>query len=168
MSPLAASTGLLLALTGLSLRAPDGSVVSFDSLRGKVTVVVFTSAVCPIANDYADRFGALYHDYQGKQVRFVHVNSNRNETAAQIRANAEANRLPFPVYQDEANAASDRLGAQVTPTAYVLDEAGQVRYQGAWDDAVNPARVKRAWVREAVEALLTGRPVDRPATKADG
>ena len=168
MNPVAASGALLLALSGFSLRAPDGGVVSFDSLRGAVTVVVFTSAVCPIANDYADRFNSLYRDYQGKGVRFVFVNSNRNETAAEVRANAEGNHLPFPIYRDEGNVAADRFEAQVTPTAYVLDGAGKIRYQGAFDDAVNPPRVKRRWVREAVEALLDGRPVAAPATQADG
>ena len=35
---------------------------------------------------------------------------------------------------------------------------GAVRYLGPIDDAVNPARVKRRWLREAIRSTLAGRP----------
>jgi peroxiredoxin len=146
----------------------EGAEVEFASLRGRVTVVVFVSAVCPMANDYADRFTSLWETYQQTPVRFVFINSNRNESAAEIRANAAGNRFPFPVHRDPSGLAAERFQAEVTPTAYVLDTAGAIRYQGAIDDAANPARVKRSWVREAVEALLAGRTIETTATKPSG
>jgi hypothetical protein len=40
---------------------------------------------------------------------------------------------------------------------------GEVRYLGPIDDAVNPARVKRRYLRDAIRATLAGR---RPAVTA--
>ena len=174
MTLLAAWAGLWLSVAApaqpgnFRLSTLDGTEVEFASLRGSVTVVVFLSAVCPMSNDYADRFTGLFEKLEGEPVRLVFINSNRNESIAEISANAAGNRFPFPIHRDASGIAADRFLAQVTPTAYVVDSTGAIRYRGAFDDAVNPARVKRRWVMEAVEALLAGREVTTAATKPEG
>jgi len=171
---LAAWAGLWLALAApvhpgdFRLSTLEGTEVEFASLRGRVTVVVFISAVCPMANDYADRMTSLHRAFQQAPVRFVFINSNRNESAAEIRANAAGNQFPFPVHRDASGVAADRFLSEVTPTAYVLDSAGAIRYRGAIDDSPNPARVRRSWVREAVEALLAGRAITTTTTEPSG
>ena len=50
----------------------------------------------------------------------------------------------------------------------MIDGAGVVRYHGRIDDAQNPARVRESSLRLAIEALLGGREVATPETKAFG
>ncbi|MBM3811793.1 MAG: redoxin domain-containing protein [Acidimicrobiia bacterium] len=168
MIPLTLALLLAAAPADVTLHTLDGEPRSFTSLRGGITVVVFISAVCPMSNDYADRFSALHREYANSAVRLLFVNSNRTEPVEQIRRNAEGNQFPFPVLRDTNNALADHFQAQVTPTAVVLDNSGAIRYQGAFDAAANPARVKRQWVREAVEALRAGKPVAVTSTKPEG
>ncbi|MEO8026279.1 MAG: redoxin, partial [Bryobacteraceae bacterium] len=50
----------------------------------------------------------------------------------------------------------------------VLDAHGVLRYHGAIDDSTNEARIKRQGLREALDALLAGKPVATPEIKAFG
>ncbi len=138
------------------------------ALEGRPTVVVFISSVCPISNEYIDRMKALYGEFSGRGVGFVFVNSNVNETAREVGEHASAAGFPFPVYRDISNALADRLGASLTPEAFLLDARSKVRYQGPIDDARNPARVKADYLREGIEALLGGKPLPRSSAKATG
>ena len=69
---------------------------------------------------------------------------------------------------DKNNALADRLGARMTPEAFVLDQHGDIRYRGFIDDAKNPARVTHSGLRGALDAVLAGTPVTNPETKSFG
>lgn len=146
----------------------DGKAVPFSSLRGSTTIVIFFATQCPVSNAYNRRMIALYHDYTPKQVNFVFIDANRSEPAAQVRQYARRAGYPFQVYKDENNLVADRFGADVTPETYVIDSAGVLRYHGAIDDSQNEARVRTPGLRLALEALLTGKPVEIPQIKAFG
>ena len=52
---------------------------------------------------------------------------------------------------------------------FVLDKARNVRYAGAIDDSVmDETKAKTPYVKNAVEALLAGKDVEKTATKATG
>jgi hypothetical protein len=137
-------------------------------LKGSVTVVTFVSARCPVSNAYGDRLEAAYKDYAPKGVRFLFVNSNANENESEIAENARTHGFSFPIYHDKLSLAAERFHAQFTPETFVIGTDGQVRYHGAVDDAQNPARVVRHSLREALDAVLAGKPVAVPETKAFG
>jgi peroxiredoxin len=150
-----------------TLRDGAGSPVSFSSLRGPVTVVTFVSVQCPVSNAYNDRMNVLYKDYGARGVKFVFVNANRTEAPAQVAEHARAH-FGFPVYKDENNIVADRFGASVTPEAYVIDEAGVVRYHGSIDDSQEVRRAQEPRLRNALDAVLAGKTPERAETKAFG
>jgi hypothetical protein len=131
-------------------------------------VVVFLSTVCPISQKYERRFVALFDAYAERQARFVFVYSNRNETPAEIRQHAAEGKFPFPVYRDPDNTVADLFAARVTPTAVIVDVTGRLAYRGRVDDAVEPARVRDRSLENALRAVLAGKPVKAPETKAFG
>src|SRR5207248_1649329 len=57
---------------------------------------------------------------------------------------------------------------KATPTAVLLDGAGVVRYHGQIDDNPEPVAVQRQYLREALDAVLSGREVPVAATLALG
>lgn len=138
----------------------EGTGVRIETSAHPATVVVFISTVCPMANDYTDRLRDLVRDYQPRGVRIALVYANRTESLDEIRRHAQAVEFDFPVYRDEQQRVADLLHAAVTPTAYVIDRAGRIRYTGKIDDSVNPARVKRRWLGEAIDAVVAGRGVE--------
>lgn len=167
LGTLALAGTLLAAADVATLSAPDGQPQTF-AMTGKVTAVVFLSAVCPISNEYVDRMIQLWRDYSPRGVQFLFVNSNANESAVEVRDHAAAAGFPFPVYRDVQHGLANRLGASITPETFVIDPGGKVRYQGAFDDARNPARVKVEFLKDAIAAVLAGKPVSKPRAKATG
>ncbi len=158
-----------LYLLGLdaALTAVDGSRQTFDFATPRATVVVFVSTVCPVANDYNRRLGELWSEFGSRRdVRFLVVYPNKTESLEAVREHAAAMGFRFPVYRDDNNALADRLGARITPTAVVTGADGAIRYLGPIDDAVNPARVKRRWLREAIRSTLAGRKPRQPVLTA--
>ena len=155
-------------VTNFSLQDVEGKKVSFDDLKGSVTVVTFISTICPISNAYDDRMNAIYKDYSAKGVKFIFVNANSNESPKEVQSHAKDVGFMFPVYKDVGNAAADQFGASVTPESFVIDNSGIVRYHGQIDDSRNAARVKVQGLRQALDAVLAGRAVDIKETKAFG
>lgn len=161
MIPLALAAAF--SLTGL-----DGTSVQFDTVHSPATVLAFVSTVCPVAADYADRLRALRDELAPRGAPVLMVYSNATETLEDIRKHVRAVEWNFPVYRDDGNAVADLAGATHTPSVFVFDRAGKVRYGGAVDDAANPARVKRRYAREAVDAVLAGRDPDPARAKGFG
>jgi len=150
------------------LRDVKGAPVAFEKLKGRVTVIGFIATQCPISNDYNERMKALYTDYSPRGVRFVFINSNHTEPAAEVEAHAGKNGFPFPVYKDDNNVVADRFGAQFTPEVFVLDAGGVIRYHGAIDDSRVAARIKAHHLRKSLDALLAGQSVAPADTRAFG
>jgi hypothetical protein len=111
---------------------------------------------------------ALFKDYTPQDVKFIFVNANRTESANDVRNHAKNVGFVFPVYKDAGNALADRFDAQVTPESYVIDSAGIIRYHGSIDDSQNEARIRTRGLRLALDALLSGKPVELTETKAFG
>lgn len=130
----------------------------FGDKTQKATVVVFTSARCPCANDYNDRLRDLAAAFGSRGVRFVGVYSNQDETLTDIAAHARDARLPFPALKDERAQAADHFKAHVTPEVFVLDKNAVLRYHGRFDDSRDPAAAKTHDLRDAVSSVLSGKP----------
>jgi hypothetical protein len=117
--------------------------------------------------EYSQRLNQLAADYSHRDVRILLVNSNTNESNAEVeKQRLEAN-ISIPVYRDNGTVAA-LLGATATPTAVVLDKAGVTRYMGMIDNSRNPARVTRQVLRSALDSVLAGRAVEVPRTKVMG
>lgn len=145
-----------------------GDPVKFSSLKGDVTTVVFIATKCPISNDYNERMEAVYKDYAAKGAKFVFINANHSEPAAEVKEHAARHGFSFQVYKDKNNVVADRFGAQVTPEAFVIDKTGTIRYHGYIDDSRNPANIKYQGLRKALDAVLAGGAVEKTETKAFG
>ena len=165
---------LLLALAGAELHFSEFSIhrgttpVAISPAKASATVVVFVSTLCPVSDKYVERLNALYRSYLTKGVQFAAVNPNANETWRATETYAEQNQLLYPVYRDEKNQLADKLEAQSTPEAFVFDASGRLRYRGQIDDSPNAARVRTNSLRDAIDAVLTNRPVASPRTRALG
>ena len=147
----------------------NGKTVDLGGLQGrKAVVLMFISVQCPVSNAYNDRMAALAREYAAKGVAFVAINSNREESPAEIAGHAARHGFGFPVLKDVGNVQADRFGAQVTPEIYVYDPSWVLRYHGRIDDDRSGAAIKSQDLRNALDALLGARAVPVAETKAFG
>src|SRR6185295_1160175 len=83
------------------IEVKDGAnSVAISPSKADATVLIFISTQCPISNSYNERMNALNKDYAGKNVQFVFVNANANESPAEIEEHARKNGFAFIVYKD--------------------------------------------------------------------
>lgn len=140
-----------------AIELPDleGHLQRLSDYRGRIVVVNFWSAECPWSERADQDLMALLLSL-GERAALLPVASNPNEPEELLRAVAKQRGLSL-VLRDSDGKAADAYEAQTTPHAFVLDQSGILRYQGAVDDVTFRRRTVTRWyVREAVQALLDG------------
>lgn len=156
-----------------ALPDPTGKVYTRDELAGpKGLLVVFTCNHCPYAVAVWPRLIELAQWAAREGVRTVAINPNihpdypEDKPEVMLAKIAEWG-IPFPYLVDEAQTVAKAYDAQCTPDPYLLDAAGKLYYHGRIDDNWKDEKaVKRQELREAIQALVDGRPaptVQHPA-----
>jgi peroxiredoxin len=144
----------------------DGTMwASGDGEDATATVVVFTCNHCPYALAWHDRLADVARDYADRGVRFVAISSNDAERYPRDSYEAMQRRVatedwPMPYLYDETQEVARAYGAKVTPDVFLLDGRRTLRYRGAPDSDYHDPRQRAVWLREALDAVLTG---DAPA-----
>ena len=147
----------------------DNKEHSLKSLAGKNgTVLIFIAVQCPVSNAYNERMEKLAQDYKAKGVAVIGINANLAEDAAAVKAHATEHHLTFPILKDPGNKVADKLGATVTPEAYFLDANNKLLYHGRIDNSRNAAQVESNDLRNALDAALASKPVEKTEAKAFG
>jgi hypothetical protein len=147
-----------------TLRTPDGRSIDLKAPKGGVTVVVFYSSECPISNAYSPTLNRLVEEFPAKTFKLVGLCVDPDLSDRDLAAHAQDFELKFPVARDRLGLMTARLGAKVTPEAFVLDDQDRVRYHGRIDDQfagrqqrnVNP---RSSTLHDAIDAVLAGRAV---------
>jgi peroxiredoxin len=147
----------------------DGKERTLASLGGaKGTVLIFVSTQCPVSNAYNERMEKLSQELKARGLSVVGINSNVAETRDAIKSHAAEKGLSFAILKDEGNRVADRLGASVTPEAFLLDANKRLVYRGRIDNSRNGDSVTSSELREAVDAVLAGKPVAKSEVRAFG
>ena len=150
---------------------PDvtGQDRSLKSLAGKKgTVLLFIAVQCPVSNAYNERMEKLAQDYKAKGIAVIGINSNVKEDADAVKGHAAENKLSFPILKDPGNKIADKLGATVTPEAYLLDGSNKLIYHGRIDNSRNGDNIESPDLRNAIDSSLAGKPVEKSEAKAFG
>ena len=147
----------------------DGKEHSLKSLMGnKGVVIIFIATKCPVSNAYNQRMEQLAQDYKAKGVTVIGINSNFNESATDVKAHAAEKHLTFTILKDEGNKIADRLGANRTPEAYVLDANNKLVYHGRIDNSQRAEGITSNDLRDALEEMAAGKAVTKTGGAAFG
>jgi peroxiredoxin len=147
----------------------DGKYHSLNSMKGKNgSVLIFVSVQCPVSNAYNERMEKLAQDYRARGIAVIGINSNVTELADAVKSHAAANNLTFPILKDPGNKIADRLGATKTPEAYVFDSNNKLVYHGRIDNSREASGVNSSELRDALESLLAGKPIEKTTAMAFG
>lgn len=167
-----------------SLPGADGKTYALrDFANSPVLVVLFTGNTCPTSQLYESRVRKLHEAYRDKGVAVVAINPNKpehvqladlafsdvGESLADMKIRAEHRGLPYPYLSDgAAQAVTKQFGVNTVPHVFVFDQTRALRYQGRIDDDVREEGVKSHYARDAVDALLAGKPAPTERTGTQG
>lgn len=158
-----------------SLPGVDGKTHSLDDYAtSPVLAIVFTCNHCPIAQMYETRIQALAGEYRDKGVAVVAIepndpnairvdeldSSDTSDSLEEMKIRAAYKHLTYPyLYDGETQATARAYGPQATPHVFVFDRERKLRYQGRMDNSYRLELVKTRDARNAIDALLAGKPV---------
>lgn len=139
----------------------------------RAAVLVFVLQDCPICNGYAPQIQRLAAESRAKDIVFYLIHVDPALTPTDARKHARDYGYTIPVLIDRRHELVTRLGVVAVPTAVVLDHRGQTQYEGRIDDqyvAIGKARnvVTTHDLRDALAAVLAGKPAPAPRTRAIG
>lgn len=161
----------------IKLKDIYGKEHSLSDFRGKVVFIHFWSIVCPYEKIAEPKCKDIQKDFGDKGVVVIAINANQRELNAagdqpyaNLREHVEKAGVNFLATVDPGNKITDMFDAKSTPHCFVIDKQGVLRYSGALDDDPKGDKGKNAtpYVRNALEAVLTGEPVATPTTKPYG
>jgi hypothetical protein len=146
------------------IRGLAGRAVDLKAPHGGVTVLVFYSSECPISNAYVPTLNQLRERYSAQKLSLVGICVDPDLSDSEVAAHARDFTMKFTVGRDRFGRVAAKLGATVTPEAFVLDDQGRVRYHGRIDDQFASRRRRNQTsssqeLRDSVDAVLAGRAV---------
>ena len=148
-----------------TLKDADGASHALYTLseEKQATVVVFLATQCPVATDYVERVVALVKAYNDKNVQFIGINSNKQETVAEILEYNKKHGFEFPVLKDPENKIADYFGARRTPEVFLLDAEHLLRYAGAIDDSRKEPT--KNYLQNALDLVIAGKDIPKASKK---
>ncbi len=172
------------AAPDFSLPGIDGKMHKLsDYAASKVLVLVFTCDHCPTAQLYESRIKQLASDYSGKGVALVAIEPNNpnairldelgytdvSDSLDEMKIRAAYRHFNFPyLYDGDTQAVARAYGPQATPHVFIFDQQRKLRYEGRIDNSQRESLVKTQDARNAIDALLAGKPVAVDHTRVFG
>ena len=154
-----------------------------DYSSATVLVIAFICNHCPTSQLYENRIKQIAADYKDRSVALVAIEPNNPEAVLlnemgytdvgdsfeEMKIRAQHRQFNFPyLYDGETQKVSNAYGPSATPHIFVFDSDRKLRYEGRVDNNMREPLVTKKDVREAINALLAGKPVAIAKTPSVG
>ena len=154
-----------------------------DFADANILVIVFTANHCPTAQAYESRLMQLVTDYKSKGVAVAAISPNdpqavrldemgytdMGDSFEEMKLRAAERKFNFPyLYDGQTQAAARAYGPVSTPHVFIFDKERKLAYCGAVDNSEDPSKIKKSFVRDAIDAMLEGREVAIKKVKTFG
>ena len=157
----------------------NGKTVKLSDYKGKIVVIESYNSDCPFCNNHY-KTGAmpeLQKDVATNGVVWLIVNSVNpknpsHRTSEQAQAELKEKNITANAWIDDSAGTIGHLyDMQTTPQMFVINKDGTLVYDGAIDDQPDPShdpKTARNYVKETVNDLLAGKPIEVSQTKPYG
>tara|TARA_B100000700_G_scaffold27132_1_gene26023 strand:+ start:955 stop:1488 length:534 start_codon:yes stop_codon:yes gene_type:complete len=146
------------------LPSTDGNEVSLDMTDlGEYKLVIFSCNHCPYAQAWEDRIIKIQEKYKPNGLSVLMISSNDalkypEDSFPKMKERHIEKGFNFHYLFDESQEVAKMYGAERTPEVFLFNEIGLLKYQGAIDDNYeNESEVKKKYVEEAIESLISGK-----------
>ena len=160
------------ALTDITIPLLNGAMVSPLRSTGDVTVLIFVTTDCPIANRYAPEIRRIYEEF-GEKVTFWLVYTADSAQVSELAEHRESFGFPMKAVRDLKNELVQVTGVTVTPEVAVYDVNQELSYRGRINDQYVEFGIARAAarthdLRDVLARLVAGEQVVYSETQAVG
>src|SRR5436309_8957654 len=166
----------------IGAQAPDFNLPGIDGkthslneyASAKILAIVFTCDHCPVAQMYEKRIKQLTSDYGQRGVKVVAIMPNDpkaihlselghtdlSDSLEEMKLRAKYRSFNFPYLSDgETQKVALQYGPVATPHIFIFDSQRKLRYEGRIDSNAREELATKHEARDALDALLAGKPV---------
>lgn len=162
-------------MADVKMKSVDGKDYTIAGIKGeKGTLVMFSCNHCPWVIAWEDRIAEIGNAYRKQGFGVIVINSNNpsakgEDSYEDMVQRAKERGFEFPYAVDATSDVARAFGATRTPEVFLFDNAGKLVYHGAIDDnAQKPDAIEKHYLKDALNALVAGKPVPTAQTKALG
>lgn len=167
--------GAALPMADLKMLDISGSELAANDLKGENgLLVMFSCNECPYVIGWEDRYPKIAEYCQVNRIGLMVVNSNeaqrdKEDSPEAMKKHAMEKGYNFPYLIDKDHKLADALGATRTPDLFLFDKDLKLAYKGCIDDNMKePEKVQQFYVKNAINSLVGGQPIDPNVTKSVG
>ena len=124
----------------------DGSIVSDNSLKGYVSVVVFFSTVCPDCQQVLPQMQKIYDEYLPQGVKFILISREQEED--EIEPYWKECGYTMPYAPQKTRDVYEKFAQSRIPRVYICDKNGIIK--AIFTDNPNPSYSD---IKSAIESL---------------
>ena len=165
------------------LAGVDGNTYKLSDFKAPVLVIIFSCNHCPTAQAYEERIITISREYKPKGVDLVVISPNSpnalslsemgytdlGDSFDDMKQRAKYRNFPYPyLYDGDLQQTALAYGPSATPHCFVFDKGRILRYCGRVDSHEKPGSGNGEDLRNAIDAVLTGKTVATPVTKVFG
>jgi peroxiredoxin len=159
----------------IMMKNVDSKQLNLSQVAGEQgTLVVFSCNHCPWAKAWEERIVDIGNSYQKKNVGVIIINSNDpkeypTDSFEHMQARAKEKGYDIPYVVDAGSIVTKAFGASRTPEVFLFDAQNTLVYTGAVDDnSEDASAVTKTYLKDALDALLAGKPITTSETKSIG
>src|SRR3954470_21710614 len=174
------------AAPDFSLMGVDGKTYSLADFKdAPMLMVAFLSNHCPYSHAAETRLLPLAAEMKDRGLAVVAINPNNpqavnaselgyskyNDSFDEMKLYAKERGFTFPyLYDGDTQTTAKGYGCLCTPHVFLFDRDRKLVYMGRVDDSrfPDPTSVKSPDLRNAIEAMIAGKPVPVPVTRPIG
>jgi AhpC/TSA family len=159
----------------IAVRDLDG--VTREPLKvapGHVEAMFFVTNDCPVSNYYAHEIRRICESYAQRGVSCSLIYTDPAFTDEQAKKHAaDYGHGDYPKIVDRTHALVKATGVAINPTSVLIRPGGSIAYRGRIDNSFAAIGVQRRVVtehdvRDALDAVLAGRPIAKPEQPSIG
>lgn len=162
-------------LQNKKMKGVDGTTLSLkEEAQTNGLLVLFSCNQCPFVQAWEDRYDDIKQWADKNTVGMVALNSNWAKRAGadsfdKMIIHAKEQNYRFPYLLDHESEMANAFGAQTTPHIFLFNSQMKLVYKGAIDDNFADAqKVKKEWLKDALNALGAGTEVIYKTTPPKG
>jgi peroxiredoxin len=144
-----------------------GKTIKLSDYKGKILVGVFMAGFCANTWKHDRRIEKTAAEYKAKGVEFIVIHAPLHEVDQDLIDKAKERSLDLPLLDDKpGHELVQKIDATCTPTFFVLDKSGVLRYRGGFDNNRDPQPVP--YLRPVLDAMLAGKSLPFKQTNSYG
>ena len=166
--------GAAIPKSDLKMMDVSGKEISLADTKGENgLLVIFSCNTCPYVKLSESRIKEMATTAKQNKIGVMIVNSNEaqrdsDDSFDEMKKYAAKQGFTFSYVLDKGSQLADAFGATRTPHCFLFDKKGLV-YRGAIDDNIKDSNdAKEHYLKDAIMAVGTGKPVKTNSTKSVG